>query len=189
MRVSHPLLPISVEVPRETEVWIAPAFRLGRLRAKDGRREDLLLFGLRALGEGARRRHALEVGFLWVTPQARGVDAERLDRLLRGMENPGTAEEFLRDVLYAELPHIRLDDEGLIKVSGRPARRIGVSWRALIGTRHERQVRGEAILIPVHPAAAIVVLGRFDEASNEEERQVVFPRIAASIRLEHALEL
>jgi hypothetical protein len=189
VRITHPLLPISFELPRGTEFWIAPAFSLAQLRSRDGRRKDVLLFGIRSLGEDVRRRHAVEIAFYWLTPEVRGVDLDQLSHLHDGTREPQTALEFLRGVLYSDLPQVRLRDVGPGSIVGQPARRIGIAWRTLVGTPHERELRGEAVLVPAHPAAAILIVGRFDPESRETERRELFPRIVTSLRLEEALQL
>ncbi len=188
LRVSHPVVPISLEVPRETDLWVAPTFSFVRHYSKDGRRQDLLLFGLRPIGEWPRRRHAIEIGFLWVTPRSRGVDAGAIPRLLEDLDRPGVTTGFLRTVLYAGLPRVRLTDRGPLPIGRNPARRIGVTWRAVAGTRHERTIHGELVVVPVHPAAILVVLGRFEAEATADER-AAFARIVQSVRFEDAVEL
>jgi hypothetical protein len=156
---------------------------------RDGRRSDLLLFGLRPVDTRAGIRHALEVVFLWLTPEARGVDPERLATLGRDLPKPGTAERFLRATLYGATPHVALVDKGPLVVSRHTARRVVVSWRTFVGTPHERELEGEAVLLSVSPISALVILGRFDESATSHEREVLFRRIASSVRIEGELPL
>jgi hypothetical protein len=182
-------VPIRFALPPETRFWVAPRFSLAPIRSRDGRREDVLVFGVRPVGEGPAFRHAVEISFLWITPRIRGADAERLSALHRGIANARSAERFLATVFYFDRPHVTLREGGLLPVGSRDARRVFVDWRTLVGTPHERRVAGEAVVLPVHPAAVLVVLGRFDEAATREEREIVFPGIVRSIRLQGEVEL
>ena len=189
IRVSHPVHPLTFEIPREMRLLVAPAAGLGRVRARNGTRHDVLLFVLRPMGEFPRLRHALEVVFLWVTREARGTDRERLAGLGGGLAEVEAAAEFVREVLYREVPHVSLVDRGPLRVAGQRARRVAVARRTLVGTPHEHRIEGEAVVVEIHPAAALIVLGRFGEEATIEERQIVFPGIVRSIRLRDALDL
>ncbi len=189
IRLSHPVHPITFEIPREMRVLVAPAASIGRLKARDGTRNDVLLFVHRPMGEYPRLRHALEVVFLWVTRRAEGVDRDRLAGLWRDLREPEAASAFVREVLYPEIPYVDLTDEGALRVAGHRARRVAISRRTLPGTPHEREVHGEAVVVQIHPAAALVVLGRFHEEATMEERDVLFSGIVRSVRLEDEVQL
>jgi hypothetical protein len=189
IRVTHPVHPITFEIPHEMRALIAPAASLGRLRARNGIRHDVLLFVHRPMGEFPRLRHALEVVFLWVTRASQGADRDKLASLGGDLRQPEGASAFVRELLYPELPYVELSDRGALRVAGHRARRVAIARKTLPGTPHEREVHGEAVVVQIHPAAALLVLGRFDESATVEEQEVLFPQIVRSVRLEDEIQL
>jgi hypothetical protein len=119
----------------------------------------------------------------------READAAQLSALQRDIDHARSAERFLSSVFYPDRPHVTLREGELLRVGNRAARQVLIDWRTLAGTRHERRLRAEAVVLPVHPAAVLVVLGRFEESATTEERETLFPRIVRSIRLQGELEL
>jgi hypothetical protein len=183
VRADHPELPLSFDTPAHTAMQSARDFSLGALRRKDGRRGSIALFGVRPIERPKFTFHALEIAFFWVTNANEGVTPEALDGLTASIEDAESVRAFLRGVLYAGRDGIELEDRGPELIDGLPARRLGVTAVLAAGTANERRARGEAVVVPVPPGAALIVVARFDERSAPWERQQLFPRILRSLRI------
>jgi hypothetical protein len=183
VRADHPELPISFDAPAHTAIQNARDFSLGTLRRKDGRRGSIALFGVRPIERPKFTFHALEIAFFWVTDANEGVTPEDLDALAARIEDDEFVREFLRRVLYAGRDGIELEDRGAELVDGSESRRFGVTSTLAPGTAHERTARGESVVVPVPPGAALIVVARFDERSAPWERQELFPQIVRSVRI------
>ncbi len=182
IRVEHPELPLSFEVPDGTRLQGANVFSLGQAVRNDQRRVDVPMYGVRTLDERRVVYHALHFGFFWLTDEIRGADAERLRGLGGQIGDPAVVQAFLRGVFYRR-HEVDLYDAGRAAVGGYPARRVRIVWTVAPGTADERSVLGEAYLIPISETAALAIIARYDPAASERERTRLFPRIVRSIAI------
>ena len=182
IRVAHPDLPLTFEVPEETYVRQVSVFSLAQPRSDDHRRIDVTLFGVRLLADRAATLQAVQFGFFWVTEEFLGVESETLETLRDEIDAGAGAADFLRRTFYAG-QDVEIEDLGGEFVDAYPARRLSVSRTVARGTRDERRVRGEAIVVPFSARAALTLIARYDEVSTPSERIHLFPRVFRSVRL------
>lgn len=182
VQIQHPEHPLWVELPPETTFQRTSVFSLASPRLDDQRRAQFSLFGVRAVREDGNAYKALQVAFVWITPDFAGADAESLRALPARIGDAEAVFAFLQATLYVGMD-VRLEDRGRDHVGGRAVRRAKVRVAVARGTRDEREVGGEVALVPAAEDAALAVVARFDGEATEDERERVFPRILRSIRL------
>jgi hypothetical protein len=183
IRVDHPEMPISFELPHHAAVQQVRRFSLAPSLWRDRGRPSVTLFGIRATDEAAARYHAIEIAFLWLTPEFRGVHPKWLRELGSRIKNPKFVSKVVRGALFRAMREVKLEDGGVELVDGHPARRLSVSRRLMKGTAHERVVDGEAYVVPVRPDAVLVAMARFDPAATEEERRDLVKRVVLSVEI------
>jgi hypothetical protein len=179
MRVLHRQFPIAFDVPEETSVQRVGVFGLGRPRTDERELIEVDIFGLRDLPLNLA---AVQFGFFWITEEYAGADASSLPRLRAEIEQGSTSVEFLRDVFYRNMD-VRMRDAGRHYVDGKAGRRIEVERLIARGTRDERSVRGQVVLVPLSESTALAVIARFDETATSEEVSGLFPRVLDSVRI------
>lgn len=182
LRIEHDDFPISFEVPDGTEWQRENVFSLGRPRRDDRSHIDAVMYGVRTIEEQHAAYHAVQFAFFWVTDDVLGVDSASLLALRREAHDPLTIARFLNDVFYAQRD-VSLIDLGRDAIDGHPARRTAIIWRVARGTRDERTIEGEALVIPVSDREVLVAIARFDSAATSRERAEIFPRVARSLRI------
>lgn len=181
VRIAHPEFPLTFEVPEETSVRPATLFSLARPRSDDRARIDVTLFGVRLLEDRAATVQAVQFGFFWVTDEFQGVDGSSLTELLGAIDDGTRVESFLRGAFYAR-DQVEIEDLGGEFIDRYPARRMALARTVAASTRDERQVRGEAIVVPMTRRTALALIVRFDERSTDDERGRIFPRVFRSVR-------
>ena len=160
----------------------ATLFSLARPRSDDRAWIDVTLFGVRLLEDRAATVQAVQFGFFWITDEFQGVDARSLAELFGAIDDASRVESFLRGAFYAR-DRVEIEDLGGEFIDRYPARRVAVARTVAAGTRDERRVRGEAVVVPMTRRAALALIVRFDERSTDEERRGIFPRVFRSVRL------
>lgn len=183
VRIRHPQLPLSLELPNRTAIEQVRRFPLAPMLLRDGRRPVITLFGIRPAGSEPDGAHSAEIAVLWLTPAFEGVEPAWLAALSERIKDPAYVARGLRQALYRRIPKVILADAGDDFVDGRPARRLSVSRRLRVKPGYPVQIPGKIVVVPVRPDAALVIVAQFDRASGPAERADLLDRVAGSLEL------
>jgi hypothetical protein len=191
-KFDHPTLPVSFDAPEnmrttgdpnatfgKSRIGLPLLSRLGDPKDRSGSPVLAQSWTVHALRRFPELDFALTMGFWWLTPNAYALEHAEIARLAASIGEPGVALRFL-------LAHLQGDQErvegaielGAVRVDGRLGRRIGFGQPRLT----------EYVVVPVRERGVLVACASFGRGAHVEREQI-WPRILASIRLRQEVEL
>jgi hypothetical protein len=174
IRIHHPELPISFEIPDNASGPLSSLWILGKDWPPE-ERPVVQRWGIRAVSREYRTFYALEFAFMWLTEETPGVDRSGIVQLAASLSEPEAVISFYREVYLTERP-VEYLDLGPEIVGRASARRIDGIWL------DERAY--QFVVAPLGDDAVLVIGARFWHTATPEERDEIFPRIARSVRFD-----
>ncbi len=154
--------------------WVPSA--LAPPLSRDGERTLAQAWKVHALRVFPETEYALRVGFWWLTPEDFGVAPPEIADLAANLGAQGVAVAFLtRHFGPPRYEWMQIEELDLVPVGDRVGRRVRV------------EQANEYVVIPVREGGVLVGVAYFHRGARFE-REEVWPRIVASIRIREELE-
>ena len=179
VQIDHRTLPISFSVPEDkTEPVRFVYWTFGMVRHADNSGAQLYYWGNR-LVQYDLRGHAVEFGFMWLTPEFRRVDGEWLQELAVGIESPEVVSRLFHSAFLTSQDNARLTELRYLVVDGRPAHRFDGHYV------NDGEVSGQVTILVIPFAGEGALLGSFRKArAKPGEVDGVFKRVVNSLKID-----
>ncbi len=182
VRVRHPQLPISFELPANYAAQVEPSLpQLAHPEPAEGKARTVETWGIRPYAKTRFFHYAVEVTVSMFIERDR-LGPERVRSLAaRPRPQPADLHAFLRDACHPSLaPSLELSRERSVVIGACRGERVRARYLA---PAFQGAVF-EALVAPVPGRGVLIAEAYVAEAATEEEREEIAPRIVDSIAIE-----